>query len=56
MGAVPAHEANRAIRRLAWEAMPQAMQRTVSSVPVIPQIAARAKAAASMHPGFIRGD
>jgi len=36
--------------------MPQAMQRTVTSAPAIPQIAARAKAAAAAHPGFIRGD
>ncbi len=56
MNAVPGHEANQAILRLAWEAMPEAMQRTVTSAPVIPQIAARAKAAAAEHPKFIRGD
>jgi aspartate/methionine/tyrosine aminotransferase len=36
--------------------MPQAMRHTVNSAPVIPQIAARAKAAAAEHPGFVRGD
>jgi aspartate/methionine/tyrosine aminotransferase len=36
--------------------MPQAMRRTVTSAPVIPQIAARAKAAAAEHPSFVRGD
>jgi N-succinyldiaminopimelate aminotransferase len=56
MTAVPTYEANQAILRLAWEAMPKAMQRTVTSAPVIPQIAARAKAAAAKHPEFVRGD
>jgi aspartate/methionine/tyrosine aminotransferase len=36
--------------------MPAAMRRTVDTAPVIPQIAARAKAAAATSPGFIRGD
>jgi len=56
MSGIPAQDNAEAIRRLAWESMPQAMQRTVTSVPAIPQIAARAKAAAAAHPGFIRGD
>ena len=40
----------------AWEAMPRVMQETVTRAPLIPEIAARAKAAAAAHPGFIRGD
>ena len=56
MSAVPTHEANQSILRLAWEAMPEAMQRTVTSAPVIPQIAARAMVAAAKHPEFVRGD
>jgi aminotransferase len=36
--------------------MPEAMQRTVTAAPMIPKIAARAKAAAVAFPGFIRGD
>ena len=56
MSVIPAQDRAEAIRRLAWEAMPQAMRRTVSSAPAIPQIAAKAKAAAAAHPGFIRGD
>jgi len=56
MSVVPVQETTEEIRRLAWKTMPQAMRRTVISAPVIPQIAARAKAAAAAHPGFIRGD
>jgi len=56
MSVIPAQDRAEAIRRLAWESMPQAMQRTVTSAPAIPQIAAKAKAAAAAHPGFIRGD
>ncbi|MCG6950408.1 MAG: pyridoxal phosphate-dependent aminotransferase [Acidobacteria bacterium] len=56
MSAAPAHDATQPILRFAWEAMPQAMRNTVISAPVIPQIAARAKAAAAKHPGFVRGD
>ena len=56
MSAVPVQDTTDEIRRLAWEGMPQAMRRTVSTAPVIPQIAAKAKAAAAAHPGFIRGD
>jgi aspartate/methionine/tyrosine aminotransferase len=44
------------ILEAAWRAMPPAMQNTVTSDPVIPQIAARAKAAAAANPGFVRGD
>jgi len=44
------------IRSTAWQAMPAAMRTTVSSAPMIPEIAARAKAAAASNPGFIRGD
>jgi aspartate/methionine/tyrosine aminotransferase len=56
MSATPEHEFFQPILRLAWDAMPQAMQHTVASAPVIPQIAAKAKTAAAKHPGFIRGD
>jgi aspartate/methionine/tyrosine aminotransferase len=56
MSTVPARDFTQPILRLAWQAMPQAMQHTVISAPVIPQIAARAKAAAAEHPGFVRGD
>ena len=56
MGVTPAHDRAEAIRRLAWESMPQPMRRTVTSIPAIPLIAAKAKAAAATHPGFIRGD
>ena len=56
MSGIPAQDNAGAIRRLAWQSMPQAMQRTVTSVPAIPQIAARAKAAAAAHPDSIRGD
>lgn len=40
----------------AWARMPVAMQRTVTTAPVIPQIAARARAAAADHPDMVRGD
>jgi len=33
-----------------------AVRRTLDTPPVIPAIAARAKAAAAVHPDFIRGD
>ena len=56
MSTAPAQDSAQPILRLAWEAMPQAMRHTVTSAPVIPQIAARAKAAAAEHPGFVRGD
>jgi len=36
--------------------MPAAMRTTVSTTPMIPEIAARAKAAAANNPSFIRGD
>jgi aminotransferase len=36
--------------------MPEAMRKTVTSAPVIPQIAARAKLAAAENPAFVRGD
>jgi N-succinyldiaminopimelate aminotransferase len=36
--------------------MPEGMRNTVSSAPVIPQIAAKAKLAAAHHPNFVRGD
>jgi aspartate/methionine/tyrosine aminotransferase len=49
-------DTDRPILRHSWEGMPEAMQKTVSSAPVIPLIAARAKAVAAAHPGFIRGD
>lgn len=39
-----------------WRAMPPAMRQTVSVAQVIPEIAAKAKAAAAVHPGFVRGD
>ena len=56
MSAAPLPDKAQPILRLAWEAMPEAMRHTVTSAPVIPQIAARAKAAAAEHPGFVRGD
>jgi len=56
MSATPAHDTTQPILRRAWEAMPQAMRHTVTSAPVIPQIAAKAKAAAAEHPDFVRGD
>jgi aspartate/methionine/tyrosine aminotransferase len=56
MSTAPAQDLTQPILRLAWEAMPQAMRHTVTSAPVIPQIAARAKAAAAEHPDFVRGD
>ncbi len=56
MSTAPAQDSAQPILRLAWEAMPQAMRHTVTSAPVIPQIAARAKKAAAEHPGFVRGD
>lgn len=40
----------------AWTTMPSAMHRTVTTAPVIPQIAARAKEAAAKHPDMVRGD
>ena len=52
----PTHDTTSPILRIAWQTMPQAMRRTVSQAPVIPQIAARAKAAAASHPDFVRGD
>jgi aminotransferase len=56
MSTAPAHDTAQPILRIAWDAMPLAMRRTVTSAPVIPQIAARAKAAAAEHPDFVRGD
>jgi aspartate/methionine/tyrosine aminotransferase len=56
MSSVPERDVDQPILRLTWNAMPEAMRRTVTSAPAIPQIAARAKAAAAEHPGFIRGD
>ncbi len=56
MSTGPSHDATSPILRIAWETMPQAMRNTVSKAPVIPQIAARAKAAAARHPDFVRGD
>lgn len=47
---------NRPILRHAWETMPAALQRTVTTPPVIPQIAARATVAAATSPDFVRGD
>lgn len=44
------------ILKTAWESMPTAMRETVSKAPLIPAIAARAKAAVSRYPDFIRGD
>jgi len=44
------------IARAAWVAMAPAMRRTAVTPPAIPAIAARAKAIAAEHPGFIRGD
>jgi len=48
--------AGRPILREAWNTMAPAARATVSSAPVIPQIAARAKAAAVRHPQMVRGD
>ncbi len=56
MSTAPVQDATQPILRFAWEAMPQAMRHTVTSAPVIPQIATRAKAAAAENPGFVRGD
>jgi len=56
MSSIPEHDFSQPILRIAWEAMPEAMRHTVSTAPLIPQIAARAKAAAAQNPGFIRGD
>jgi aminotransferase len=50
------HTSAQPILTAAWQAMPPAMRDTVSSAPVIPQIAAKAKAAATTNPGFVRGD
>jgi aspartate/methionine/tyrosine aminotransferase len=46
----------RPILTAAWQTMPPAMQTTVTSAPVIPQIAAKAKVAAASNPDFVRGD
>jgi aspartate/methionine/tyrosine aminotransferase len=56
MSSVLEHKVDQPILGLAWDAMPESMRRTVSSAPVIPQIAAKAKAAAAKNPDFIRGD
>ena len=56
MSTEPSHDTTSPILRIAWEAMPQAMRSTVRTAPVIPQIAARAKAAAARYPDFVRGD
>ncbi len=44
------------ILQAVWETMPAAIRTTVSKAPMIPEIAARAKAAARDNPDFIRGD
>jgi len=56
MSSEEGHEAVQPILAAAWQVMPAAMRNTVTSAPVIPQIAARAKAAAAASPGFVRGD
>jgi aspartate/methionine/tyrosine aminotransferase len=56
MSSIPDNDSSQPILRLAWEAMPEAMRRTVSTAPLIPQIAAMAKEAAAHNPNFIRGD
>ncbi len=48
--------ARQAVLDQAWNTMPEAMRTTVTSAPVIPQIAARAKEAAVKHPDMVRGD
>ena len=49
-------DAEQPILKAAWETMPPPMLKTVTSAPVIPQIAARAKKAAATNPDFVRGD
>ena len=56
MSSEEGHYAAQPILSAAWRAMPPAMRNTVTSAPVIPQIAAKAKVAAAANPGFIRGD
>jgi aspartate/methionine/tyrosine aminotransferase len=56
MNASAAPANNQPICRLTWKTMPEAMRNTVTSAPVIPQIAARAKLAAAENPEFVRGD
>jgi len=56
MNSEEGHNTAQPILRAAWETMPPAMRTTVSSAPMIPKIAARAKAAAAANPGFVRGD
>jgi aminotransferase len=40
----------------AWSLMPEGIRQTVTSEPIIPAIAARAKTIAASHPDFIRSD
>jgi aspartate/methionine/tyrosine aminotransferase len=44
------------ILKRAWNFLPQGMRQTLSSDPVIPAIAAKAKTIARKNPGFIRSD
>jgi aspartate/methionine/tyrosine aminotransferase len=41
---------------IAWNFMPEGIRQTVSSEPIIPAIAAKAKAIAAQNPDFIRSD
>lgn len=45
-----------ALLRKVWSLMPEGIRQTVTSEPIIPAIAARAKRIAASHPDFIRSD
>lgn len=54
MNAVP--EFKSPLLKRAWSLMPEGIRQTVTSEPLIPAIAARAKAIAAANPDFVRSD
>jgi aspartate/methionine/tyrosine aminotransferase len=53
---VGAAELKTPLLELAWNFMPEGIRQTVSSEPIIPAIATKAKAIAAQNPDFIRSD
>ncbi|MGD2294583.1 MAG: pyridoxal phosphate-dependent aminotransferase [Candidatus Aminicenantes bacterium] len=52
----PSKKANSPLLDLAWAVMPEGIRKTLSSEPIIPVIAAKAKILAGQNPDFIRSD
>jgi len=49
-------EFSSALLKRAWSLLPEGIRQTVTSEPIIPAIAARAKKIAASRPDFIRSD